>query len=167
HGGGVLGEWQAGPGFYIGLGGPVFLNLGVVFSGRIPGEACREAYTYRGPDSAAQFDSCGWGWGIRGGLVFALGLRKKRSSPPPAPRYQPAQPAPTYQEPVYQPQPQPGYEEPATAPPPSYPPAGQPPGQPPAGQPPGQPPTGQPAPGQPPAGQPAPGQPPTGQPPPG
>jgi len=155
HGGGTLGEWQAGPGFYIGLGGPVFLNLGVVFSGRIPGDACREAYTYRGPDSAAQFDTCGWGWGIRGGLVFALGLRKKQSPPPPAPRYQPAEPAPSYQ-----PLPAPGYQEPASTPS-SEQPAGQPPasGQPPVGQPPasGQPPVGQPSPG----GQPQPSQPPT------
>ncbi len=117
HGGGTLGEWHAGPGFYIGIGGPVFLNLGVVFSGRFPGSRCEAAYTYHGANEAVYFTNCGFAWGIRGGLVFALGMRKKKSQPPPpAPRYQPATPAPEYSRPASgYPEPTPGYTEPAPA----------------------------------------------------
>lgn len=137
HGGGTLGEWHAGPGFLIGFGGPVFLNLGVVFTGRFPSASCESAYTYRGPDSAVFFDQCSFGWGIRGGLVFALGMRKKsQPPPPPAPRYQPAEPAPSYAEPA--PYAEPAQPPPATQPPAAQPPATQPPPaeQPPATQPP-------------------------------
>ena len=104
HGGGTIGEWNAGPGAYIGLGGPVFLDLGVGFSARFPREACDRAFFYESPDVAGQvIDACSFRWGPRLGLVVALGTRRRsrrrgrapqRSVPPrtqePAPEALPA-----------------------------------------------------------------------------
>ena len=74
HGGGTVGEWNAGPGAYIGLGGPVFLDLGVGFSARFPREKCDEAFYYNGPSAAGQvIDACSFRWGPRIGLVLAFG----------------------------------------------------------------------------------------------
>ncbi|MEZ4427992.1 MAG: hypothetical protein R3A51_09935 [Nannocystaceae bacterium] len=168
HGGGTLGYWIAGPGFYIGIGGPVFLNLGVTFSSPFPKDQCLDAYSYE-LDNVLYMagGACNVGWGIRAGLVLSFGVggkKKQRERPPPAsePYYRPA-PVPSTS---------PGYAEPqppASQPPPGQPPTSQPPpGAPPTSQPPpGQPPTNQPPPGAPPTSQPPPGQPPTSQPPPG
>lgn len=48
HGGGVVGEWIAGPGLYIGIAGPVALDLGVAFSSIFPEDAWEEAFSYQG-----------------------------------------------------------------------------------------------------------------------
>ncbi|MEZ4382239.1 MAG: hypothetical protein R3A79_12885 [Nannocystaceae bacterium] len=112
HGGGTVGEWNAGPGAYIGLGGPVFLDLGVGFSARFPREKCDEAFYYNGPDAAGQvIDACSFRWGPRIGLVLAFGggrsSRRARRRPAPPPEPAPAQtweeeqqpPPPTWVEP--------------------------------------------------------------------
>ncbi len=88
HGGGTIGEWNAGPGAYIGLGGPVFLDLGVGFSARFPRETCDRAFFYDSPDVAGQvIDACSFRWGPRLGLVVAFGgsrsSRRRRRVPPP------------------------------------------------------------------------------------
>lgn len=144
HKRGVVGEWNAGPGFLIGIGRRMALDIGVNFSMRFPGEKCDAAYSYNGDGSnAVFFGACGIRWGIRAGLVFGFGVgRQKHQAPPPedpyAQPYQPQpQPAPT---PGY-PAPSPGYAppttpapapEPAPAPAPVAPPEGSTPESPPA-----------------------------------
>ncbi|MEZ4454556.1 MAG: hypothetical protein R3B09_34205, partial [Nannocystaceae bacterium] len=120
NGGGTVGEWNAGPGAYIGLGGPVFLDVGVGFSARFPQSKCDDAFTYMG---AVALDACSFRWGPRIGFVLAFGAgrssaapRRQRSAPPPQPTQtweEPAPPPRTYEEPAPPPSP---YEAPATAP---------------------------------------------------
>ncbi|MBL8976083.1 MAG: hypothetical protein JNK56_36095 [Myxococcales bacterium] len=119
HKRGVVGEWNAGPGFLIGLGRRMALDLGVNFSMRFPGDKCDAAYSYNGSGgNAVFFGACGLRWGIRAGLVFGLGVgRQKRPAPPPEdPYYTPQpEPAPT---PGY-PAPEPAGYAPPTAPAPA------------------------------------------------
>lgn len=63
----TIGHWMAGPGFYIGLGRHVFLDLGVRFSGRFPRGACRDAFTdvfatEQGPVELEIAGFCGFQW---------------------------------------------------------------------------------------------------------
>jgi hypothetical protein len=116
HKRGVVGEWNSGPGFLIGIGRRMALDIGVNFSMRFPGDKCDAAYSYNGSGgNAVFFGACGLRWGIRAGLVFGFGVgRQKRPAPPPedpyyTPEPEPA-PAPT---PGYAP-PSPGYAPPST-----------------------------------------------------
>lgn len=97
HGGGTVGEWTAGPGAYIGLGGPVYLDVGVGFSARFPQDKCNDAFVYNGQ---VVLDACSFRWGPRIGFVLAFGGRSS-SSPPPrrAPRSSPP-PQQTWEEPA-------------------------------------------------------------------
>ncbi len=111
HGGGTVGEWTAGPGAFIGLGGPVYLDLGIGFSARFPIEKCNDAFYYDGPNAAGQvIDACSFRWGPRIGFVLAFGGGRRRAAaePPPEPHHQPAPRT---------------WEEPAIAEPPPAPPA--------------------------------------------
>jgi hypothetical protein len=82
---GVVGHWVAGPGAYIGIGGPVYLNVGVDFSSMFPGGKCNRAYRYEDPDGDTQFVGyCGFSWGPNIGIVVSLGGRSKRRAPPPS-----------------------------------------------------------------------------------
>ncbi len=137
HKRGVLGEWNAGPGFLIGLGRRIAVDLGVTFSMRFPGEKCQDAFTYNGPTTVI-FNACGLRWGIRAGLVFGFGVGRKRnpppqpppeSYPPPPPQPQPSpapyappsyEPPPAYESPAYEP---PAHDPPAYDPQPAYEPA--------------------------------------------
>jgi hypothetical protein len=86
NGGGVVGQWVAGPGAYIGIGGPVYLNVGVDFSSMFPRGKCDRAYRYEAAGSTVQFEGyCGFSWGPNIGLVVAFGggRGKRRASPPP------------------------------------------------------------------------------------
>lgn len=75
HGGGTVGEWMAGGGAYIGLGGPVFVDLGVGFTGVFPQQKCEDAFYYRGPNVEGQvLDACSFTWGPRLGLTIAFGV---------------------------------------------------------------------------------------------
>ncbi len=91
NGRGVVGHWVAGPGAYIGIGGPVYLNVGVEFSSMFPSGKCNRAYRYSGDTPDVQFDGfCGFNWGPNLGIVVAFGGgRSKRraapASPPPNP----------------------------------------------------------------------------------
>jgi len=121
HGGGMVGEWNAGPGAYIGLGGPVFLDLGVGFSARFPKETCDAGFYYNGPDAAGQvIDACSFRWGPRIGLVLAFG--GSRASAPRRSREERQPPQQTWEEPAIEvaPAPAPAPEaapvEPAAAP---------------------------------------------------
>jgi hypothetical protein len=113
---GTYGYWVAGPGAYIGIGGPVFLNIGVDFFGSFPISGCNDAFsaTVRGSSGANQVSfegMCSFGWRPKIGIVIALGRsskRRARSAPPgnplpetiePLPREQPAPPPPR-EEPV-------------------------------------------------------------------
>lgn len=83
NGNGVFGHWTAGPGAYIGLAGPLWLDLGVSFSGMFPTQQCNARFEYQ-PAAAAQepipvIDYCSFRWGPRLGLVLALGTRRARS----------------------------------------------------------------------------------------
>ena len=106
HGGGTVGEWSAGPGAFIGLGGPVFLDLGVGFSARFPKDKCDAAFYYSGPDAEGQvLDACSFRWGPRIGLVLAFGGggRRQRAEAPPPERPAPRaweEPAPPRDEPI-------------------------------------------------------------------
>lgn len=75
HGGGTRGFWMAGPAVLIGVGGPIYLNLGITFSGIFPTDKCLESFEYTPPDSpgtVVQFDlGCGFGWGPSIGISFA------------------------------------------------------------------------------------------------
>jgi uncharacterized protein YyaL (SSP411 family) len=104
HKRGVVGEWNSGPGFLIGIGRRMALDIGVNFSMRFPGDKCDAAYSYNGSGgNAVFFGACGLRWGIRAGLVFGFGVgRQKRPAPPP-------------EDPYYTPEP-----EPAPAPTPGY-----------------------------------------------
>lgn len=84
HKNGVIAQWTAGPGFYIGTGSPVFIDLGVSFSGSYPTDKCRDAFSHTVGNTLITTSNCSWGWGIRGGLVLAFGVggRKQRSTPP-------------------------------------------------------------------------------------
>lgn len=105
----VLGQWSAGPGFLIGTGGPLFIDLGIGFSMMFPKSRCEQAYTYDDATTGTQFYNryaCSLVVGFRGGIVFGFGARREpRQSPPP----------PTYA-------PQPTYAPPPAEPPPAYPP---------------------------------------------
>ncbi len=84
---GVVGHWVAGPGAYIGIGGPVSLNLGVDFSSMFPSDKCNRAYRYQGAAGDVQFTGfCGFSWGPNIGIVVAFGGgRSKRRAPRSAP----------------------------------------------------------------------------------
>jgi hypothetical protein len=73
----VMAHWSAGPGFFIGLGRRVFLDISVQFSGRFPGPQCTEAFTDTfttadGPVELQAAGLCGVRWrpGIGVGLRF-------------------------------------------------------------------------------------------------
>lgn len=86
NGGGVVGNWVAGPGAYIGIGGPVYLNVGVDFSSMFPRSTCDRAYRYESAAALVQFEGyCGFRWGPTIGLVVAFGggRNRRRESPPP------------------------------------------------------------------------------------
>jgi hypothetical protein len=122
HGGGTVGEWMAGGGAFIGLGGPVFVDLGVGFSGVFPRETCRAAFTYQSEAGGAELDACSFSWGPRLGLALAFGVggdsgrrRKTRAPPPPPERGWEApvpEPPPPASEPSPEPPPAPELEEP-------------------------------------------------------
>jgi hypothetical protein len=75
HGGGTRGFWQAGPAALIGIGGPIYLNIGVAFSGVFPTSKCLESFEYTPPDAPTarvQFDvGCGFRWGPIIGIAIA------------------------------------------------------------------------------------------------
>jgi hypothetical protein len=63
----TIGHWTAGPGFFIGLGPHVFLDISVRFSGRFPNSTCREAFTdvFETPDGPVELEVggyCGFAW---------------------------------------------------------------------------------------------------------
>lgn len=88
HGAGTHGQWLGEPGAFINLTGPLYLDLGVGFSGLFPGGRCNEALTYRPEDSAMgglALDLCSFRWGPQIGFVVAFGGsgrgRERRPSP--------------------------------------------------------------------------------------
>jgi hypothetical protein len=100
HGHGTFGHWVAGPGAYIGLGGPVYLDLGVDFFGTFPIDRCKRAYsasatTMGEPVEVSQGGMCSFGWRPKIGLVIALGRAPKRRPAKP-----PARPVPATIEPA-------------------------------------------------------------------
>lgn len=86
---GTVGAWLAGPGAFIGIGGPVYLNIGVDFFGKFPIGKCNRAYTYESAQESVQFQGfCSFGWSPNIGIVVAFGgggrsRRARPSSPPP------------------------------------------------------------------------------------
>jgi hypothetical protein len=73
----VLGHWTAGPGFFIGLGRHVFLDISVSFSGRFPSAACTDAYTdvfttSEGPVELQIGGYCGFRWSPGIGIGFSF-----------------------------------------------------------------------------------------------
>ena len=133
HKRGVVGEWNAGPGFLLGIGRRMAIDIGVTFSMRFPGDKCDAAYSYAGTGgNVVFFGACGLRWGIRAGLVFGFGVgRKRHQAPPPEDPYYtpPPQPAPA-PSPGYAP-PNAGYAPPPEPAPPPGPPPAPPPGPPP------------------------------------
>lgn len=73
----VIGHWTAGPGFYIGLGRYVFLDISVSFASRFPSQICKDAFTdtFETPEGPVQLEVsgfCGFRWmpGIGIGASF-------------------------------------------------------------------------------------------------
>ncbi len=73
----VLAHWTAGPGFAIGLGRHVFLDISVTFAGRFPRSRCEEAFTDvfetdQGLVELSLTGMCGFRWspGIGVGFMF-------------------------------------------------------------------------------------------------
>jgi hypothetical protein len=73
----VIGHWTAGPGFYIGLGRYVFLDISVSFASRFPSRICQDAFTdvFETPEGPVQLEVtgfCGFRWspGIGIGASF-------------------------------------------------------------------------------------------------
>lgn len=88
---GTLGQWSAGPGFLIGFGGAMFIDLGLAFGMRFTSGRCEAAYTFNDPDTGTTFTNgaaCSFTWGFRGGIVFGIGGRRGprsgSSAPPPS-----------------------------------------------------------------------------------
>lgn len=81
---GVFGQWTAGPGAYIGVGGPVWIDVGVGFSGLFPTQQCNERFEFQpaapGADPVPVFDYCSFRWGPRLGLVLALGGSRRQTT---------------------------------------------------------------------------------------
>jgi len=117
HGGGTRGFWMAGPGALIGIGGPIYLNLGITFSGIFPTDKCLESFEYTPPDApgtVVQFDlGCGFGWGPSIGISFAprgpAPERRRRSN---RREREEREPDP-FEEPARNPLSEPAYEEPS------------------------------------------------------
>lgn len=141
NGNGTFGHWTAGPGAYIWLAGPVYLDIGVNFSGMFPTESCNDAFVYEpaGQPGFRVFDDyCSFRWGPQLGIVLAFGggpsretkrrrrQREQESAPPVAPpnpmrEPEPASPSPApAQPPPTSPPPQPS-DTIGPAPPPSEP----------------------------------------------
>jgi hypothetical protein len=81
NGHGPLGHWKAGPGVFIGLTGPLFLDVGVVFSGFFPVDRCDSAFDYApaGADPVGVLDGvCAFDWGPRVGLALAFDVAKNK-----------------------------------------------------------------------------------------
>lgn len=100
---GTFGHWTAGPGAYIGLGGPVFLDVGVGFRGLFPVGRCNDAFEYSTGGGSVKFSGgCAFGWGPNIGIVVAFGAsrrgkRRGGNATPPNNPYEtvPASPPPT------------------------------------------------------------------------
>ncbi len=110
---GVHGHWTAGPGAYLGLAGPVWLDIGVGFSGMFPTDACNDSFVYRSEsgDSVRVLDYCSFRWGPRLGLVLAFGGGGKKRERESAPDPFATEPAPNpMEEAVPEPEPMPGLE---------------------------------------------------------
>lgn len=96
HGAGTHGQWVAGPGVYINVSGPLYVSLGVGFSGLFPGGRCNEALTYKPQDPTGQgllLDLCSFRWGPQVGVVLAFGSGRQRERRPPPREREPAPPA--------------------------------------------------------------------------
>jgi hypothetical protein len=73
----TIGHWTAGPGFFIGLGRFVFLDISVRFSGRFPNSTCTRAFTdvFETTDGPVQLEVggfCGFAWGPSFGIGFRI-----------------------------------------------------------------------------------------------
>ena len=73
----TIGHWTAGPGFFIGLGRYVFLDIAVRLSGRFPGQTCTDAFTdvFETTDGPVELEVggfCGFQWGPSIGIGFSF-----------------------------------------------------------------------------------------------
>jgi hypothetical protein len=82
----TLAVWQAGAGAFIGLGGPVFLDIGVGFQQAFPRDRCDRAYTFETTETPAALVTLGGACLVtispRIGLAIGLGVgrgERKRS----------------------------------------------------------------------------------------
>lgn len=77
NGHGVFGNWVLGPGVLIAIAGPVYLDLGVAFSGFFPRGRCNAGFVYKPNSDAATaidvLDYCSFRWSARLGVVVAFG----------------------------------------------------------------------------------------------
>jgi hypothetical protein len=99
HGKPTLAVWQAGAGAFIGLGGPVFLDLGVGFQQAFPRDRCDRTYTFETTETPSSVVTLGGACLVtispRIGLAIGLGVggesrkrsrRKRSGDAPPAVR---------------------------------------------------------------------------------
>jgi hypothetical protein len=97
HGAGAHGQWVAEPGVFINLSGPLYLDLGVGFSGLFPGGRCESAVTYRAEGStmgSMPVDFCSFRWSPLVGFTYAFGgggqARERRPPRDRQPEHEPA-----------------------------------------------------------------------------
>jgi hypothetical protein len=140
HHRGTIGQWLVGGGAYIGLGGPIALNIGIDFYANFPDSKWQTAFAFDPPrDPVTNIDPreqsirgcslisspCSFNLSPHIGLVFMLGgmgkakARKAKTAPPPNPMEEEAVPQPEPQ-PEPQPLPEP-LPEPEVAPSPDAP----------------------------------------------
>lgn len=80
HGAGTYGQWVAGPGVFLNVAGPLYVNLGVGFSGIFPTDQCQDALTYTPSDpdgTPLLLDLCSFRWGPQLGMVLAFGGKRE------------------------------------------------------------------------------------------
>jgi len=97
HGAGTHGQWVGGPGAYLNVTGPLYVSVGVGFSGLFPAGRCKDALTYQPADpldGPVPLDLCSFRWGPQVGLALAFGGGQRRREPrePRAPRREPPPP---------------------------------------------------------------------------
>lgn len=78
HDAGVHGQWLGGPGVYLNVRGPLYVNVAVSFSGMFPSGRCNDAVTYESASEQVGLDICSFQWSPQLGVALEFDLMAKR-----------------------------------------------------------------------------------------